>query len=156
MRKTIKELFYSKFIKKENSCWEWNGDLLKGYGFMWDGEKFCGAHRYSYNLFKGKIPNGFLVCHTCDNRKCVNPNHLWLGTNQDNMDDMAKKGRRKGKLTGEKHPQHKLKEKEVLEIKKLYLKGTKIVKLAKLFKVSHSSISSIIYGQNWSYLNKSC
>jgi hypothetical protein len=55
--------------------------------------KHMRAHRYSYQAFKGQIPDGMQVCHTCDVRNCVNPEHLWIGTNQDNFDDMVKKGR---------------------------------------------------------------
>lgn len=84
----------------ESGCWNWR--LRKdrgGYGRMRiqmgsaDSFRFEGAHRYAYLIFKGEIPEGMEVCHTCDNPACVNPEHLWLGTHQQNMQDMHSKGR---------------------------------------------------------------
>lgn len=81
-------------IKTENNCWEWTGSLWSnGYGRLRYDNKHQRAHRVSYLLHKGLIPDGLLVCHTCDNPKCINPKHLFLGTNKDNMDDADKKGR---------------------------------------------------------------
>lgn len=80
-----------------HSCWEWTGQLSKskGYAMIWDRKlgRTTVASRVSYQLFNGEIPDGLLVCHTCDNRSCVNPKHLWLGTYQNNTDDMIAKGR---------------------------------------------------------------
>jgi hypothetical protein len=91
-----------KFTKDE--CWEWDGAIFKGSGYGQFGSVKSGvftAHRYSYQLFKGQIPDGMFVCHSCDNRKCFNPSHLWLGTPKDNVQDMVKKGRSK---LGKKYP----------------------------------------------------
>ena len=90
----MEDRFFSK-VKKTNSCWEWQGAKRLGYGvFKVDG-KTKGAHRQSWELHKGVIPKGLLVLHKCDNRGCVNPSHLFLGSHSDNMKDVQMKGRLK-------------------------------------------------------------
>ena len=85
-----------KYVDKGDDCWLWTGTLYRnGYGNLWDpaaGRKVL-VHRYSYELHNGPIPDGLMVCHSCDVRHCVNPEHLWVGTASDNLGDMAVKGR---------------------------------------------------------------
>jgi hypothetical protein len=93
MKGTLQQRFEAK-IYKTQTCWIWTGALIpKGYGMIGkDGGREL-AHRVAYELFIGPIPEGMFVLHRCDNRRCVNPKHLFLGTNTDNMQDMIAKGR---------------------------------------------------------------
>jgi hypothetical protein len=88
-------------IDPETGCWNWTGFITdKGYGMFQIGRIQHLAHRLSYRVHKGAIVDWLFVCHSCDNRRCVNPDHLWLGTHTDNMQDMIKKGRGP---TGDRH-----------------------------------------------------
>lgn len=87
----------SKIVVDENGCWLWQGATApNGYGSTTHKDKQISAHRLSYIAFKGEIPDGMYVCHKCDVRNCVNPDHLFLGTHSDNMQDMVNKGRHPG------------------------------------------------------------
>tara|TARA_R110000868_G_scaffold319497_2_gene580477 strand:+ start:2884 stop:3231 length:348 start_codon:yes stop_codon:yes gene_type:complete len=102
--------FWNKVDKSpglgNGECWEWISCKTKGYGMFRLNEKTEQAHRLSYYINNGDIPKGLQVHHACDNRMCVNPNHLWTGTKKDNSDDKVKKGRQ---AKGESLPQSKLK-----------------------------------------------
>lgn len=94
--KSDRARFFSKVEKRDTGCWEWVGQINKhGYGVFSVLAKPITAHRFSYSLHHGKDPADLLVCHTCDNPKCVNPEHLFLGTVLDNHRDMDRKGRRR-------------------------------------------------------------
>lgn len=93
--------FFENKILKTKTCWIWQGTIMNsGYGELKYKGKTWGAHRYSYFKHNGEFDRNLFVCHHCDNKLCVNPEHLFLGTNQDNVDDMMQKGR---------HYSHKLK-----------------------------------------------
>ena len=118
VEQTKKEFEKWFVICKETGCWNWSKSLVDGYGQVTKNNKNLAAHRYSYSLYKEDFDSKLLVCHTCDNRKCVNPNHLFLGSSQDNMDDMKSKNRQPDNK-GIKNPRSKLTESEVLEIKRI-------------------------------------
>lgn len=102
----------SHLVVKDNGCWEWNGKTNKsGYGSIRFNGEIPYVHRLSYRLFINKIPKGLYVCHSCDNPPCCNPNHLWIGTHEDNMNDKISKNRQ-SRLYGDKngstrHPESK-------------------------------------------------
>lgn len=110
------------------------------------------ATRFSWELHKGPIPPGLDVLHTCDIPACCNPAHLWLGNDQDNMDDMARKGR---SAHSERSGRAKLTAAQVSEIKRTYIPHSKgefnTVGLAKKFGVKTCSIWAILHGLNWKY-----
>lgn len=142
-----------------NDCWNWQGPLNDGYGSKcWQGKKDK-AHRVAWQVTYGEIPGSLYVLHTCDNRACCNPSHLWLGTHLDNMDDMTAKGRRARGETfrqslrpynrhGERNGRSKLTAKDADDIRCLAnLFSAPVV--AKWYGVSHPSIYRVWYGEGW-------
>jgi hypothetical protein len=102
---SLKERLLKKIkVNQITDCWEWQAAVNNiGYGFIRDKTKMRTAHRVSYEQHIGPIPSGKNVCHTCDNPKCVNPDHLWVGTVKDNMQDKVRKGRNGTGMLGRKH-----------------------------------------------------
>lgn len=151
-KKTIEG--FMEHVEKTNSCWLWTGYIYPptGYGEWSINNKKHSTHRIAYELFIGEIPNGLLVCHICDVRNCVNPDHLFLGTYLDNMQDMINKGRQ-NPATGEDHGKAKLTKKEVMEIRRLYEeKDWSQYKLAGKFNVSQKNISNIVLRKIWKHI----
>ena len=144
------ERFHEKWtLNESNGCWEWTGATAgKGYGFMKrPGERRqVYAHRLSYEIHCGVIPEGMQVCHSCDNMKCVKPTHLFLGTQKDNLQDMKSKDRH---LHGERNKKHKLTTEKVLRIYALNSEGVSQNSIAKAFGVTQGLVWRILHGLAW-------
>ena len=144
---TIEDRFWAFVnVQSPDECWEWGGGrLVAGYGHFWALQKTHKAHRFSYALAHGPIPEGMFVCHACDNPACVNPAHLWLGTHQDNMDDRTAKHRHR---SGDTHPRSKLTADDVENIRanRMNLTGQE---MAALYGVANTTISAVLNRQNW-------
>lgn len=134
-------------------CLVWQGAMSEGYGAMKVGGRVVRAHRVSYALHVGPILDGLFVLHRCDNPLCVNPEHLFLGTNTDNMRDCAAKGRHKATVHGqhgERNANHRLTVAEVARIRERYAAGGVLQReLAADFGVTRSQISNITRGNSW-------
>ena len=151
--------FWDKVIITEN-CWVWIGNKNQfGYGLqaLGKGNKRALAHRTSYEMHKGAIPEGKHICHTCDHPWCVNPEHLFAGTRSDNMTDCVKKGRHvsnthPGYVTGSKNGRTKLSEEDIINIFKMRKEGALIREMAKKFGSSNSRISAILNKRNWTHV----
>lgn len=141
---TEQERFLAK-VEKTEACWIWKGGL-KPNGYGWFSRTTNGkwntryAHRVAFELFKGSVTDGLYVCHRCDNRWCVNPDHLWLGTHQENQADMGRKGRTFS-------PARKLTDDDVSEIRRLIIQGVERKEIAAQFGVYPSHISRIKLGR---------
>ena len=129
---------------RDNDCWLWTGSKRGAYGKIKNSRKSLLSHRVSYELHFGVIPNGMLVCHRCDIPGCVNPNHLFLGTQADNVRDMRAKGR------AVDHPR-KLSDSDVLEIIRRRLAGERGYLVAASFGVSDCVVSEIFRGKSKTY-----
>jgi hypothetical protein len=142
-----------KRVDKSGDCWLWTGGKHDfGYGIFSPGRYTrIYAHRFSYELHYGPVPDGLYVLHRCDNPPCVNPAHLWLGTHLDNTADRHRKGRSRGHdLIGEDHPRAKLTAAQVHDIRERYASGQASgVQLAREFGVRPTNISRIVLGQTW-------
>lgn len=137
----------------ETGCFECTSHAVNstGYFFIRNNGKTYQLHRFIYKEMFGEIPKGLVVRHKCDNRKCINPEHLELGTLADNNRDRVERGR-SGDVKGEKVGTSKLKESEVKEIKSLLREGVKGKRIAKIFNVSESAISCIKRGERWQHV----
>jgi len=148
----MKERFWSKVdTGSSDECWEWQAHTHeKGYGqFKLDGQMRW-AHRVARELCGGPIPDDYYVLHECDNPACVNPNHLYVGDQQDNMDDMVERGRSN---EGEEHQNSKLTEDDVKEMLDKADDETNTA-LADEYGVHRSTVSEIVNGKRWSHLQK--
>lgn len=177
------ERFWEK-VEKTAGCWVWTGSrVFYGYGNIGGpGNKNIRAHRLSWELHNGPIPNGLCVLHTCDNPGCVRPDHLFLGTQKQNAEDKAQKGRcnaqrgdehwsrrspekvlrgdRNGArmhgrpdIHGEKHPKAKVTAREVRDMRDLYATGEYTMRdLAEMYGLSLSPVRRILRRKTWKHV----
>ncbi len=149
-RKPVTERFMSK-VRQESAegCWLWVASCFAaGYGqFGIDGKNWQ-AHRLSWTLFRGGIPDGICVCHHCDNPPCVNPAHLWLGTNADNTADRNRKGRA-ARNRGEAAGGVKLTDTIVLEVRRRVREGETQADVHRSMGLTRQQVSRIILRQRW-------
>lgn len=147
MRRSLEELFWPRVAKSEG-CWLWTGPPgSNGYGKV--GKPTISAHRASWRINIGPIPDGVLVLHRCDNRMCVRPDHLFLGTHAENSADMVAKGRQ---ARGDTNGNRKLCEEDAKGILDYLADGIPGSVTARMFNVSQSTVSAIRKGRLWSYL----
>lgn len=165
--------FLSKITVSKSGCWDWKGSKnKKGYGAFHVGGSVMLAHRVSYSLFNSNDPLELLTCHTCDNPGCVNPDHLFLGTNQDNMIDMHKKNRGnrpagnrhyaktsplrttfgKNPLIGEDAFGSKLKAEYVTEIRKLKKSGVSTREICNTYSIHRVTLYDLIHRRTWRHV----
>lgn len=147
-RKTLMERFEEKYCPEPNTgCWLWTANTRGRYGRMWDGEGYSSAHKISYRLYRGEVPERVCVCHTCDTPTCVNPEHLFLGTVQDNMTDKVKKGRH---TFGTKHPKVKLTDDLALAV---YREEGFQREVAALYGISQRLVWNIKNKKTWRHIH---
>jgi hypothetical protein len=157
--KECNERIREKLLKnsvRNSDCLEWQGYIPeKGvhYGMMYypKTKKYHAVHRLSYVVFKGEIPDGFCVLHSCDNKKCIEPSHLRLGTKKENSKDMVDRKRHPYliKNRGSAHHKAKLNEEKIKEIIELRKMGLTLVQISEKFGMHYSMIGYICQGKNW-------
>jgi hypothetical protein len=156
---------FEKITIDDNGCWLWDNDKQRGgYGMFWDGQKPKSAHRLVYELLVSKVESKDCVCHKCDNRRCVDPSHMFIGSHADNSADMVSKGRQAkgnrhwtktspelldGHAVGEKNSRAKLKDKDVKLIRESSLS---VKELAEIYGMSYMGMYKVKSGLRWAHV----
>jgi hypothetical protein len=153
-RLPLSERFWFSVLKSEG-CWEWQGcrNVEGGYGVIRFGKHLL-THRVSWELHNGQIPDGLCVLHHCDNPACVRPDHLFLGTHQENMDDKSRKGRNSppAAMKGEEHENAKLRDGDIPLIRRAVAIGFRQKDVAAAYGVAQSLVSRIATGGSWGHI----
>ena len=152
-RKVARRFISKVDIGEPNACWLWTACVgSTGYGHIGIAGKTVTAHRVAWTLWRGPIPGGLLVLHSCDVPLCMNPRHLWLGTDADNSADMVAKGRQSA-ARGEECHLAKLTADEVLEIYQRYHAGGVTLKeLGDEYGVTFANVGYITRGEHWRHI----
>lgn len=140
------------------NCWEWRGQVANGYGRLSLYPNGCiYAHRASWQIHRGEIHSGLCVLHRCDNRLCVRPEHLFIGTRPENSADMVAKGRslkgRRGPVWGVAHPQAKLNADAIRSIRVARGEGRTLISLAREHGVSKKTVLNVVHGRVWKHVD---
>ncbi len=152
--------FWAK-VQKGDGCWEWTGARKRQtrypYGLVWDGSRWLRAHRVAYELTHGPIPHGLNVCHHCDNPPCVRPDHLFVGTQADNLADARRKGHhfspfRGRNQTGSANGYARLTEADIPIIRTLAAEGMRQKDIAARFGVHRATVSYALSGKTWTHV----
>jgi len=157
-RKSVEERIMGKVSKEANGCWFWTGAKSGGdgreqykYGYININGNARRVHRVLYSILKSEIPDGLHLLHKCDTPICVNPDHMFIGTAKDNVDDMIQKGRSAHPCGELNHS--KLKASDVIKIRKMYSSGEHSYKnLSGTFHVAPSTIGNIVNRKKWKHI----
>lgn len=156
----LKEKILSKIKKDEKTgCWEWQDKTEpNGYARVFMAPYRWPVHRAACWIFKGPFPQEAFICHTCDNRKCCNPDHLYVGSHKSNMEDMKKRGRYRGvpppPCKGEDCKWAKITERQAIMILELYALYPTVAGIAKVTGIHRKTISDIVNGNSWRHINE--
>lgn len=153
MKRGPKAIPFEDHVVRSEGCWEWSGSLFNsGYGRTIEHRASRLAHRVAWEREYGAIPAGLYVCHHCDNKRCVRPDHLFLGSPADNLADMVRKGR---SLRGQRNHHAKLTDEAVRLIRQDYAAGGwSHLRLAQRHGVSENAIFVVIHRQGWSHVQE--
>jgi hypothetical protein len=168
MDPSLRRRFAAKVERRGSTeCWPWRASVIGGYGYFWAGENVdYYAHRWAWRLHRGAIPGGLCVLHRCDNPRCCNPRHLFLGTTADNVRDMVAKGRARSARgarhgshlhpalwrRGEAHEWSKLNATRVRRIRRLALQNVTVAVIAGRLGVSVKTIRRVLSGETWHHV----
>lgn len=153
--------FWSRVEKQEDGCWYWTGYIMpNGYGQVGRNHKVYLTHRYAFLLTHGWLPADRDICHTCDCRRCVNPDHLWVGTRAENLADMRRKGRRpvafpvKADNRGERQGRATITDAQALQIRRDWAAGKypSMTQMARVLGIQRNTVNRVIRRETWKHL----